>query len=289
MTGFGRGVASFGNRLVTVQMKSVNHRFVDIKVRGAPLDPSIEEKVQALVRARIQRGSVALSVRFEGSGAGGAVRVDRDAARRVYQELSELSLELGIREPIGIDVVCAQPGVVVPAESEDDTAELAASVAEAVGQALDSLMEMRDAEGAALSKDLGQRVVRVRELAGEIKALAEKFPDEARNRLRERVNRLLKDTNTQLDEARLAQEVALVADRQDITEEVVRIQSHCAQFEKLMKAEKPVGRRLDFLVQELGREINTVGSKSQSAELAALVVEAKAELEKVREQVQNVE
>jgi uncharacterized protein (TIGR00255 family) len=133
------------------------------------------------------------------------------------------------------------------------------------------------------------RLDRIGELAGTVRGLAARAPEDARDRLRERLGRLLKDSGVQIDEARLAQEVAVLADRQDVTEELVRITSHLDQFRKLMASSKAVGRRLDFLVQELGREINTVGSKSQSAEIAALVVEAKAELEKIREQVQNVE
>jgi uncharacterized protein (TIGR00255 family) len=289
MTGYGRGAAPFGERRVTVQMKSVNHRFVDIKVRGAPLDPAVEDKVNALIRKRIQRGSVAISVRIEGGASGAGTRPDIDEARRVYRELSDLSRDLGIDAPVGLELVCAQPGVMVQRDAADEGDALAISVTEALGEALDALTEMRDAEGKALAADLSARVARVRELADQVRELVADAPADAQARLRERLKRLLKDGGVQVDEARLAQEVALIADRQDVTEEVVRIHSHVDQFEKLMKAKGAVGRRLDFLVQELGREINTVGSKSQTAEIAAVVVEAKAELEKVREQIQNVE
>ncbi|RMH38935.1 MAG: YicC family protein [Deltaproteobacteria bacterium] len=291
MTGYGRGAAPIGHRRVTVQLKSVNHRFVDIKVRGAPLDPSIEEKVQQRVRARVHRGAIALSLRIDGGPAAAGVRVDVDAARRVYRALADVARELGLPDTaVGLDLVCAQPGVVAPADLDDDDVDaLAAAVGAAVDEALDALVAMREAEGAALLADLTARIARIRDLADRIEARAAAAPEEARDRLRERLARLLRDANVQVDEARLAQEVALIADRQDVTEEVVRIRSHIAQFERLMASDKPVGRRLDFLVQELGREVNTVGSKSQSADIAALVVEAKAELEKIREQVQNVE
>jgi uncharacterized protein (TIGR00255 family) len=270
-------------------MKSVNHRFVDLKVRGAPLDPAVEEKVSQRIRARIQRGSIALSVRIEGATGGAGVRADLAEAKRVHRELTELAGAVGIEGPVGLDLVCAQPGVLVPREADEDTEAMTESVTAALEQAIDALLDMRSAEGKALAKDLTERMERVRDLAEQVKVRAVRAPEEARQRLRERLNRLLKDGTVQVEESRLAQEVAILADRQDVTEEIVRIHSHVDQFEKLMKGQKPVGRRLDFLVQELGREINTVGSKSQSAEIAALVVEAKAELEKVREQVQNVE
>jgi len=289
MTGYGRGAAAFANRRVAVQLKSVNHRFVDIKIRGAALDPAVEDKVTGAIRKRIQRGAIALSLRVEGGAGGGAARPDLAEARRVVRELSELARELGIDPHVGLDLVGAQPGVMVSGEQEDESDALAAAIVTAVDEALDALGAMREAEGEALAADLGARVARVRELADQVRELAKAAPSDAQARLRDRLKRLLKDSGVAVDEARLAQEVALIADRQDVTEEVVRIHSHVDQFEKLMKAGGPVGRRLDFLVQELGREINTVGSKSQSADIAALVVEAKAELEKVREQVQNVE
>jgi uncharacterized protein (TIGR00255 family) len=289
MTGYGRGVAPLGNRRVTVQMKSVNHRFVDIKVRGTPLDPAVEDKINQQIRARVQRGAIALTVRIEGAAAGVQARIDGDAARRIVRDLTALARELGIKGDVGLELVCAQPGVILQREADDDYEELGAAVLEALGQALDALIAMRAAEGEALARDLAERVGRVRELAEQIGQLAGTAPQEARDRLRDRLNRLLRDSSATVDESRLAQEIALIADRQDVTEELVRVRSHVDQFLAIMGAGNPAGRRLDFLVQELGREINTIGSKSQSAVIAAVVVDAKAELEKVREQVQNVE
>jgi uncharacterized protein (TIGR00255 family) len=165
------------------------------------------------------------------------------------------------------------------------------AVAAALELALDELVRMRKREGDTLARDMSARLGRLRDFAGEVGGLAASAPEEHRRRLTERVQRLLQASPgaPAPDEARLAQEVALLADRVDITEELVRLRSHLDQALALVADDAPVGRRLDFLVQELGREINTIGSKSQAAEIARRVVEAKAELEKIREQVQNVE
>lgn len=294
MTGYGRGAAAIGRegggaRRVVVEMKSVNHRFLDLKQRGAPLEPAIEEKLTGIIRKALARGAVTVSVRFDGGGGQPTVRPDHDAARRALRELSELALALRLDQPISLELVCAQPGVMVPRDTEDDGEALASAVVAAASEAVDRLVEMREAEGAALGADLAARLGRLGELAEQVGTLAARAPGEALGRLRDRLSRLLEDQAGAPDEQRLAQEIAVLADRQDITEEIVRLRSHIKQFVKLMNGSGPAGRRLDFLVQELGREINTIGSKSQSADIAALVVEAKAELERVREQVQNLE
>ena len=180
--------------------------------------------------------------------------------------------------------------MLVPVEGDRSSDALATCVCEATDRALDGLLTMRDSEGATLARDLGQRLAHLGQLAASLRSEAGSAPEDAERRLRERLARLLASGKVAVDEGRLAQEVALLADRMDVTEELVRVESHLRQLDELMQqAGQPVGRRLDFLVQELGREFNTVASKSQSAEIARLVVEAKAELEKVREQVQNIE
>jgi uncharacterized protein (TIGR00255 family) len=197
-------------------------------------------------------------------------------------------LDLDPRIPL--ELICAQPGVLVPIEGDRSSEALTECVVEAVDRALDDLIAMRDAEGQALARDLAGRLDVLRGVAAALQRLAGTAPEDGERRLRERLSRLVAGGKVAVDEARLAQEVAILADRLDITEELVRVGSHMAQVAELIaQSSQAVGRRLDFLVQELGREFNTVASKSQSAEIARLVVEAKAELEKVREQVQNVE
>jgi uncharacterized protein (TIGR00255 family) len=287
MTGHGRGVAEQRGRRATVEIRSVNHRYFDLKVRTGPLDAALEERVVAQVRKRAERGSFTVSVRDEGVAGAAGARVDVALARGIAAALEELRVALGLSGSVPLELVAAQPGVLQVGEAGGDPEVVAA----ALDAALEELVSMRRREGHTLAVDMGARLGRLREFAAEVATLAASAPEEHRKRLTERIQRLLSSTPgaPTLDEARLAQEVALLADRVDVTEELVRLRSHIDQALALIAEDAPVGRRLDFLIQELGREINTIGSKSQAAEIARRVVEAKAELEKIREQVQNVE
>ena len=290
MTGYGRGVAEQGGRRVSVEIRSVNHRFTDVKLRGAQLDPAVEEKIIARVRERVTRGAMALTIRIEGGAAAATFRFDHDAARRAHAQLTELARAVGIEPHISLDLLVAQPGVVAEVEGDRPADDLADVATEAVDRAIEDLNSMRDAEGETLARDLAQRMERLGALTADLDVQSKVAPEDAQRRLRDRLKRLLSGGSIAVDEARLSQEVAVLADRMDVTEELVRVRSHIAQLADLMGARvQAVGRRIDFLVQELGREYNTVASKSQSAPIARLVVEAKAELEKVREQVQNIE
>ncbi len=283
MTGHGRGLAEVAGRRVTVEIRAVNHRFFELKLR-ATLDPRVEDAVGQALRRRVERGSLAVLVREEGSGGRAPFRVDLDAARTVHAALDELRRAVGSIEAVPLALVLAQPGVVAGDSGADPDATLAA-LAPALDAALDELVAMRRREGEALARDLAARLGRLETLAAEIRGITADAPAELRRRLDERIAKL----GATLDEQRLAAEVALLADRADVTEEVVRLGAHLAAARAHLAEDVAVGRRLDFLVQELGREINTIGSKSQLVEISRRVVEAKAELEKIREQVQNVE
>jgi uncharacterized protein (TIGR00255 family) len=285
MTGYGRGVAEQDGRRVTVEVRAVNHRFLDLKLRGAPLSPALEEQLAARVRASIERGAVAVSVHLAAAaGEAAAARIDPVAARRAYDALSELATRLGVAKP-DLALVLAQPGVVVSGEAVGGDPEPQALAA--LDAALAQLDAMRTAEGQALAAELRARLdeLAVRRVA--IAELAAQLPAQLARRLTERVRRLVEDV--EVDPTRLAQEVALLADRADVTEELVRLASHLEQASALLTASGAIGRKLDFLVQEIGRELNTIGSKSAAAEISSAVVDAKAVLEKVREQAQNVE
>lgn len=289
MTGYGRGVADHGGKRAIIEIRSVNHRFLDLKLRGAPLEPGAEERLCAAIRKQCERGAITVSVRTEERDPAAGLHVDRDAARRVHAELAALATELGIAEPVTLELLCAQPGVMVSQDSPADIESLAACIEAATIEAVAGLVRMRQAEGAALARDLVARVSRIGELAGELARHTAVAPEEAARRLEERVGRLLARSQMEVDPARMAQEVAILADRLDVTEELVRLHSHLEQVREIVAGEGAIGRRLDFLVQEIGRELNTISSKSQSADIAQAVVEAKAELEKIREQVQNIE
>jgi uncharacterized protein (TIGR00255 family) len=289
MTGYGRGCAEREGCRAVVELRSVNHRYLDIKLRGT-VDPVIEDRVVAAIRERVERGALTLSLRIDELGGRGGVTVDLAAARRVHGELVALARALGLLEEVDLGLVCAQPGVMVPRDAAGDVDAVIGCALDALAAALTGLIDMRAAEGAALARDLAARVGHLRALAARVGGLAAAAPDDARRRLEERIGRLLAGGGVELDPARLAQEVAILADRHDITEELVRLASHFDQLEAALAADDPtVGRRLGFLVQELGRELNTIASKSQSVDIAAAMVEAKAEVEKMREQVQNIE
>jgi uncharacterized protein (TIGR00255 family) len=294
MTGYGRGAAARDGVRVEVELRSVNHRFLDLKLRTGGLDAAVEDRIGTLIKQRLARGAVTGMVRARGGAGASGVTIDIDAGVKVHAELERLARAVGGETSIPLELVCAQPGVLIPAEPAENDDELSACALEATAAALDQLVAMREAEGAALARDASERIDRIAGLVSELGELAASAPAEAARRLEERVDRLLQgrlpqSSRVTVDEARLAQEVALLADRLDVTEELVRARSHLDQLRQQLEAAQPVGRKLDFLVQELGREINTVASKSQSADIAALVVEVKAELEKLREQVQNVE
>lgn len=282
MTGFGRGIAERDGVRTTIDVRAVNHRFLDLKLRGAPLSPAHEEAVSARVRATIERGSVVVSVHLGREGAPASTTIDASAAERAHRALSELAARLGLPGP-DLALVLAQPGVVVPVErAEEDPPVLAA-----LDAALSQLDAMRTSEGAVLASELAGRLDELDGTRAQIATVAAGVPHQLTRRLQERLRRLLEDVN--VDPGRLAQEVALLADRSDVTEELVRLASHLDQARALLDAPGSVGRRLDFLVQEIGRELNTIGSKSTVTEISTAVVDGKAVLEKLREQIQNVE
>jgi uncharacterized protein (TIGR00255 family) len=294
MTGFGRGNAEQGRVRATVDIRSVNHRFLDLKLRGAPLQPALEESVSSKVRAAVERGSLAVSVHLTREGEG-ATRIDHEVAKQTHRMLADLARELSLQPP-DLALVLAQPGVMITGDDHrddtDDTAVLAA-----VDAALVQLKKMRETEGAALARELLSRFDELAQLKATVARLASDLPERTHKKLHARLEKLLSDEAHDksndiagwIDPARLAQELAVLADRADVSEELVRLDSHLEQARSLVNGASASGRRLDFLVQEIGRELNTIGSKSAIAEISSSIVEAKAVLEKVREQVQNVE
>jgi uncharacterized protein (TIGR00255 family) len=283
MTGYGSGAVERGELRANVDVRSVNHRFLDLKLRAGQLPAAVEEAISTRVRAAVERGSVAVSVHLAG-GAPGGIRIDGDAATRAYRLLADLAARLGMPGP-DLALVLAQPGVVATDEAIDERAS--AAVLDALDTALAQLDAMRIAEGAALAAELRLRIDELVAIRAQLALLAGGVPGHVARRLTERVKRLADDAA--LDPSRLAQEVALLADRADVTEELVRLASHLDQARALLGATGAVGRRLDFLVQEIGRELNTIGAKATTAEITTAIVSGKAALEKIREQVQNVE
>ena len=291
MTGFGRGRCEVAGRRVAVEIRSVNHRFLELKLRLPWSDALLEQLIGQAVRKKVARGALSLSVRDEGGTEGGAqVTADTQLARAYHRALAEVAEACGLAEAPSLALIAAQPGVLLVGQGSLDGEVLWAALAAGVEQALDDLTASRTREGEALRADLVARVKLLRGLAADVGRIAADAPNEARRRLEERLRRLLDGSPaTQIDPQRLAQEVALIADRADVAEELTRLALHFDEMERLLADPEPAGRRLDFLVQELNREVNTIGSKSQRADIAARVVEAKAEMERIREQIQNLE
>jgi uncharacterized protein (TIGR00255 family) len=288
MTGFGAGRARSGDEEFSVELRSLNHKFCEVKAR-LPRELSVlEPAVSKQVKDRLARGSVELLVKRQTVTASGTVpMVDVALAREYARAFRELAAALGVPPDISWAQVATQPGVVKLEEKGINVEAATQAVQSALDQALAALEQMRQVEGEAIRADLDARLKLIEGWSREVAALAPKAVEDYRQRLSERVADLARSVT--VDPQRLAQEVAVFAERTDIAEEVTRLASHLEQFRALMASTEPAGRRMDFLVQEMHREVNTTGSKSQHAEISARVVSMKAEVERIREQVQNVE
>ena len=287
MTGFGAGRAAGGGEEVDVEARSVNHKFCEVKVRLPRELAALEVELGRAVKERLARGSVEVAIRRGGARGGSAPRVDLELAREYARAFEAVRAGLGLAEPVSLAGVLAAEGVVRLEERPADLEAARGAVREALDRSLDQLTAMRAREGEALARDLSERLDRVEAWAAGVERLAPESVEHHRERLQERVQELAR--GIPLDPSRLAQEVALFADRIDVAEEITRLRSHLAQTRRLMTGSEPAGRKMEFLVQEMHREVNTIGSKSQSAAIAAIVVSLKAEIERMREQVQNVE
>jgi uncharacterized protein (TIGR00255 family) len=289
MTGCGEGIASEQGTTCRVELRSVNNRFFKFVLRCGDGLALLEARIEAAVRERVRRGSVQATVELSGAAAPAARRLDAGQLAAYLDALADFCAVRGLPAPTSVDPLLVLPGVFAEATPDPAHGErLWPLVARALATALEKLDAMRAVEAAALAADL-------QDICGEIRALvagiADRVPQvlvEHRARLVERVAKLLEPQGVPLAPADVAREIALVADRSDIAEELVRLRSHLDQFERLL-AEPACGRALDFLTQELGREANTIGSKSADVGIAHGVVEIKARLERLREQVQNLE
>lgn len=289
MTGFGVAEAQLGDGRLMVEIRSLNHRFLEVRVR---MPQELQDQaifVEQLARERLHRGRYDVGVRLDGIASSlTRASLDLDRARALYRTLAALRDELAPGTSLPVSAVLGMPEVMAPSSSSDQ-AQVRAALTAAVRDALNRLEAMREAEGLVLRAELRRHLDAARKCRENISARADDMLQHYRCRLEERLQRLLRDFGGSLDPCRLEAELAIMADRSDITEEIARIACHLDQFDRLLDAEEPVGRRLDFLLQEIAREANTVGAKSQHADLAHLVVELKAATERMREQVQNVQ
>ena len=288
MTGYGRGEAANADYRLTIEIKAVNHRFLELSVRLPKQLNPLEDTVKKALQRRLNRGKVDVFISLEeAESKQNALKVDTDLAIVYHKALIQVAACCQISPTVDARTVALFPGVVSLEKEEADLETLTPVLEEALNQALAALLAMREAEGASLQADL---LLRNRNIAAVVDAVRKAAPDVAATyakKLHQRMEELLGEVV--LDEVRLANEVAFFADKSDISEELARMDSHLHQFEAALGAGEAIGRKLEFILQEMNREINTIGSKANDLFLAQQVIEAKSELEKMREQVQNVE
>lgn len=287
MTGYGRALVEEDGREMTVEVRSVNHRFLDVSCRLPRSIGFLEDAVRKGVAARVARGHVDVFVNYVNRREDAReVRVDTVLAQAYRSTLEELGKAVGLTQSASLIDYARLPDVLTVSEKQEDQDALRALLQHALERALDQLCAMREMEGENMRADILSKMDAIASLQKQIASRAPLVVEEYREKLRARLCALL---SGELDEARFATEVAIFADRAAIDEELVRLESHIAQIRAAAALQEPVGRKLDFLVQELNREVNTIGSKASDAQIAQHVVAAKGEIEKLREQVQNIE
>lgn len=288
MTGYGRMSVERDGRQLTVELKSVNHRFLDLSFRMPRSFNCLEDMARKMIGARLARGHVDVFATYRNMREDSKkVTVDEALLGAYMAALDQIREKAGLADNRGLMQMAQMHDVLVVSEAEEDQEALRELMEEALNGALDQMQEMRQREGESLKADVLDRINRLEQMTGQIEQRYPATVEEYRRKLRARVEELM--DGAAMDEQRLIQEVAVMADRSAIAEETVRLHSHFAQVREMAEAAEPVGRKLDFIVQELNREVNTISSKSQDVPITNLVVSAKAEIEKIREQVQNIE
>lgn len=288
MTGYGRSEQIVDGRAVTVEIKSVNHRYFEFSCRTTRGYSFLEEKLKSFLQGRITRGKVDAYISVEAlESAQTQVLVNHSLAEGYVQALRELAERYGLRDDISVSTVSRYSDIFSVHKAPEDEEAVWNSVQQAAKEALKNFLAMREAEGERLRADVLSRAGTIMQLVDEIETRSPQTVAEYQERLRQKIQELLGD-NT-VDEQRLLTETAIFADKVAVAEETVRLRSHFRQMEEMMKTDAPIGRKLDFLVQEMNREANTIGSKAVDSKIAYLVVDIKAEIEKIREQIQNIE
>ena len=288
MTGYGKGQARQGNLALTIEIKTVNHRFGDVSIKSPRFLMPFDNEIKKQVSERLRRGKIDVFITQEVAEALTAVPVLNQPLAQAYVDVfRKMEAFFDLRDGIPLSLLASQRDVIALTESSLAPEDIQDCLRSGLEEALAAVEKMRISEGRATLADIEGRLAQIEDILGQIRQRSPVVPEEWRDKLRQRLERYQGDMEA--DPQRVAQEVAIFADRCDISEEIVRFLSHMQQFRDLLQKAEPVGRQLDFLVQELNREVNTMGSKSNDAELTRMVVQLKAELEKIREQVQNVE
>lgn len=288
MTGYGSAVYSENGKKYSVEIKSVNNRYSDISVKAPRIYGFLEDALRKRAAERIRRGKADIYVTVENDGAdSGSVSVDISLAAQYMKAFSQLSDSLGIPCNMKSEDFLRIQDVFRVEKAEENEDEITAAAKKALDGALDRFEEMRLREGEKMLEDLQTHLAVIKEETAHIEAHAPEIVEQYRKRIEERVRDIL--GTAPYDETRLLTETAVFSDRVNVNEEIVRLKSHISQFSEMLASDEPVGRKIDFLIQEMNRETNTIGSKSNDLEASKIIINIKAEIEKLREQIQNVE
>ena len=286
MTGYGKGVAESAGRKVGVEIKSVNHRFLDMNIKLPRTLGFAEDIIRSEVKGAVTRGHLDIYVNYERES-GGKISMDEQLARDYCTMAAKAAMKFSITNDLSVSALFRMPEVVVVKEEDEDEEAVGKLVEQAVREALNGLSVMRAKEGEMLMRDFSEKLANISAFVDEVEKLAPVTVEEHKNRMRERITEMLGDVA--FDEARLMNEAAFFADKVAVDEEIARLRSHIAHFRDICAAGGALGKKLDFIVQEMNRETNTIGSKCSDSKIAQCVISAKCDIEKEREQVQNAE
>lgn len=288
MTGYGRAEKIIGGKKISVEMKSVNHRYSDYSVKVPRNYGFLEERIREYVSEYVFRGKVDLFVNLECyEESDKEIILNTDLAKSYIDALKKLRDEFGLKDDISVSVVAKNSEIFKAERKEEDQEQIWQSVREVLAETVSAFVAMREREGERIYKDLIERVEYMKKIAAEIDERSPETVLEYRRKLYGKIKELLDDRT--VDEGRLLTEVAVFADKVAVNEEIVRLESHFDEFYNILNSNEPAGRKIDFLIQEINRETNTIGSKANDIVIAKKVVELKAEIEKLREQIQNIE
>ena len=290
MTGFGRCRTVLHGREISVEIKSVNHRFFEFSCRTPKGYGFLDDKLKALVNSRVSRGKIDMFVTVgTAEDTPAEVKINHSLVSGYINAMKEISETYGIENDVTVTAISRFPDVYTVSKAPENEEEITADVLEAANTAIDGFIAMREAEGEKMKADILGRAEVILATVDEIDERSPQTVKEYEERLLDRINRTLQDYNINIDEQRVLTEVAVFADKVAVAEETVRLRSHFAQLSKIMESQTPIGREIDFIIQEMNREANTIGSKVQDAEIAHKVVKIKSEIEKMREQIQIIE
>ena len=287
MTGYGKGNISENSRNYQVEIKSVNHRYLDISVKMPRVLSYLEEDVKKVISSKVKRGKIDVFITFENSSTEGKeIKINNEIAKMYINQLKQLAEEENILANIEVTEISKYPDVLSVQNTQDDE-QIKKELIEATTTATDKLVQMRQVEGSKMAEDSLKRIEKINQKIEKISELSTGLIEEYVVKLENRIKEILK--NQEIDESRLAQEVVIYADKCSIEEEVTRLKSHISQFKELINSDDAVGKKLDFIIQEMNRETNTIGSKANNLEITNGVIDIKTEIENIREQVQNIE